>query len=804
MRRTILLLLLTFALTDLSAQQMSTSFETEPTDERLTIESDTLLFHIPIWHESRIADRATRYTSFVSYSRRSVDDSWGSRTVNLIRIDRANSHQTDYRLMALLRTLPSEQTDRHQAHAGEQEHLRLGAFDKTKSTKLKTVFSQTNYRYGLSVGSVWQAGQRWVCAASAGWRTGRDAMVDGVFDDRISVAAMADHVTERAALSIAAAFQTDCGSSRTPTTDQVFGLAGNNLYNPSWGDWNGRQRSARVNSSKRAIAICSLQLEIDERTAVNATASLAMAVESRSSIGWYDATSPMPDYYTKLPSEAANPTALDDIRRAWRDNDKRYTQIDWNQMVTANTLSTDQSTYIIYNRVERPVQWQCAAQATHRFDSRTKAELTARVRHDSQSCFKQVDDLLGGQSIADVDQYLADDTIYGDKTANDLSNPDRKVGKGDKFGYSYCLSTFETEAHLAIDYTDRNIAATVNGSVGYSSASREGFFDKASMNGNSAGRSQLFATTTASIDATALIGLSRSSRVSLQALFRSCAQPVRSLFVDPQYSNLSSGHVGAGNVAGGSVAYLLSTNYVTFECEAYIYRFANLLSTSGCYDDLSGRYCNAVVSGTGSVASGIEAGVEIALSPRLTLTAAGCYALNRYSCDAKIDLYDATDNTVILQNADCYIQGYAASSSPERTLTAKVRYRTRSQWFAELGWQRCAGRSVEIAPSRRTARVIETATSPENRSQLTAQQQLDPATEVEIYVGRSVKFRKSRLVLTLSVHNLLDSRNTVTVAWEQPRLHKTVSGRSVNYTPFDSKMLYGYPRRVYATIGYEF
>lgn len=58
-------------------------------------------------------------------------------------------------------------------------------------------------------------------------------------------------------------------------------------------------------------------------------------------------------------------------------------------------------------------------------------------------------DLLGGQQYTDVDKFSVRDYGFNSSVIqNDLDNPDRRIGEGDKFGYNYNIFVNKQSAWL--------------------------------------------------------------------------------------------------------------------------------------------------------------------------------------------------------------------------------------------------------------------------------------------------------------------------------------------------------------------
>ena len=68
----------------------------------------------------------------------------------------------------------------------------------------------------------------------------------------------------------------------------------------------------------------------------------------------------------------------------------------------------------------------------------------ANANYTLSSYYKTIKDLLGGNYWLDIDQYSERDFPDNAELAqNDLDNPNRRVLKGERFGYDYDILTFK-------------------------------------------------------------------------------------------------------------------------------------------------------------------------------------------------------------------------------------------------------------------------------------------------------------------------------------------------------------------------
>ena len=114
------------------------------------------------------------------------------------------------------------------------------------------------------------------------------------------------------------------------------------------------------------------------------------------------------------------------------------------------TEGTDKgSTYILERRHSNQFNFIFNSTVNHRLNSYLTMQGGASVNYTNAHYYKTIDDLLGGEFWRDIDTYAERD-FPDDPTMlqNDLNNPNRKVGKGDTFGYDYNIHAIQAQAWI--------------------------------------------------------------------------------------------------------------------------------------------------------------------------------------------------------------------------------------------------------------------------------------------------------------------------------------------------------------------
>ncbi len=170
-------------------------------------------------------------------------------------------------------------------------------------TKVSLSASTSRYLFGASVETSRSFQRGWSTTLDIDLRTGRDANIMGLFSQDFRAALTASRIFSNGNfLSVNLDVPHLTRGLQSYATEEAIELTGDNLYNPSWGFYDGEVRNSRV--SKNSI----YSLDVEYNVGVGGDTKLALTAESEygrkslSRLGWYDAYNPQPDYYRKLPS----------------------------------------------------------------------------------------------------------------------------------------------------------------------------------------------------------------------------------------------------------------------------------------------------------------------------------------------------------------------------------------------------------------------------------------------------------------------------------------------------------------------
>ena len=716
-----------------------------------------------------------------------------------------------YRYLSLLRLLGAEE-ERYAGLAaapgewGPIGGVRLFRFPEGEPLQpyfASVRFTDRNYLVGAKVAAARTFGGGWSLSAAADARTGRDMHVEGVFTNALTAGLrLARRFGPGHELALLCIVPPSTRGTRLSSSEEAFSLTGDRLYNPVWGFQDGRVRNSRVRRETIPLAVAAYEVPLSPATSLTAAFGAEAGVSKYSMLDWYDARTPMPDNYRYLPSYAGDR----ETELAWRSNDTRYTQVDWDELVRRNRMAAGHAVYALEDRAERLCNLSLNALFTTDADARLTFRYGIAFRRESTRSYKQMRDLLGAEYVTDIDRFLVDDDTYSNLLQNDLRHPDRTIREGDRFGYDYTLTARTALVRVQADYRADRFRADLSAELGSGAVSRRGHYEKELFPGaQSYGRSRVMRFTPYAFRVVA--GWAFSPRCYLEAAVQADARmpEAEDLFYQPLYNNRTVDDPVSERTYVAELGWRLTGPVLDLQATAFAVLMLDGAETRRYYDDMASVYCDMAVTGIGRLSYGIEAAADIRLSYRWQLSLAASAGRYKYARDPLVTVLSDVDNSAVDLRAVSRMGGCETGGAPQLTAAVEL------AWFGTKGWgcRASAGyagrRYVEPMPLRRTDRIAgQGGITREAFEAFTRQERLADAFTLDVSLFKSFYFDRSRLTAALMLRNLLGDADTPYGGYESLRVRRIRPGDDTLYTPHATRCTYAWPRSFYLTISYRF
>ena len=290
--------------------------------------------------------------------------------------------------------------------------------------------------------------------------------------------------------------------AQNASTQEVYDLMGDNMYNSNWGYQNGKVRNARVRKTFEPVTILKYSYTPDDNVEMNWTLLWRTGKNGYTAMDWYDAADPRPDYYRNLPSyfymededyDRQNLTKYAWAEEAWTNRSgayDNYQHLNWDRLYNVNYNNYDadglrRSKYVLEER--RVDQNDVNLGANVKWNATKWFTLTGGLNYkwNRTEYYKQIDDLLGGDYYVNIDSFAERD--YAATPAmvqNDLDyyfshgNTAQVLKVGDKYGYDYYANVRKAGLWANGAFDLGAFKANVAVQAGYETFWREGLVRK--------------------------------------------------------------------------------------------------------------------------------------------------------------------------------------------------------------------------------------------------------------------------------------------------------------------------------------
>ncbi len=478
--------------------------------------------------------------------------------------------------------------------------------------------------------------------------------------------------------------------AQNASTQEVYDLMGDNMYNSNWGYQDGRLRNSRVRNTHEPIAFLKYEYSPSDAFKAAATVLYRFGTNGYTAIDWYDAQDPRPDYYRNLPSYFY----MDDpdygrnnlykyaaAREAWTHAGMfpNITHLNWDRLYDVNRGNIEngqaRSKYIQEERHtdQRDLnfagrfKWRIAPWVT------LTGGLDGRINRTEY--YKTVADLLGGQYYVDIDSFA--EREFGSSEAriqNDLdqylrTGAARILHKGDKFGYDYYAQVRKADGWLTGRFSVGNLSASLGGSVGYTAFWREGLVRKGLFPGLRAdGSDYIIDGVNLSRDADGRRLPSSYGKSAVQGFLTYAGKASLNwviggkmrLYANAGYFNDAPNFTMAylsprtrDSVVDGLVPVRTFTSDVNWQytgggynvrLTGYYTKIMDQTDVMSAYDDLQNAFSNFALSGIDEQHYGIELGFEVP-TPLTGLSVQGAVSAGRYEYTSNPTMVQTVDNS---------------------------------------------------------------------------------------------------------------------------------------------------------------
>ena len=528
----------------------------------------------------------------------------------------------------------------------------------------------------------------WAFAANVSARLGGNDWIDGVYYRSFAYYLAADKVINDVHTLRFAFFGTPGQrGAQMASTQEVYDLMYDNMYNANWGYQNGQVRNARVRKTHEPVTFLQWDFKPSDIFQGSATVLYRFGKNGYTALDWYNAQDPRPDYYRNLPSyfynenpdyKRNNQAKAVEAFKSWYNEDPDVVHMNWDRIYQVNSLSADGRAK--YVQEERRTDQQDLNLASN-FKYRPLTWLTVtgglNAKWNRTEYYKVLADLLGAKYFVDVDNFADRDFASTPYMAqNDLQyymshGKARTLQVGDKYGYDYYAHIHNYGAWANGEFDFGNLGINVGAKLGYQRFWREGLLDKGlfpsksfvdPVTGNtvepvrdasgeiisSYGNSKKvdFLTYAAKLGVNYVIG--GNMRVYGNVGYFNDAPNFNQVFLSPRTRNSMVENLTTVKTFASDLNWQYSGNGINVRATVYYTTIKDQSKIMSAYDDVQNAFSNFALSGIDQRHMGLEFGFKMPTYIIPDLSIQGVVALGEAVYTSNPTMVQTLDNSASL------------------------------------------------------------------------------------------------------------------------------------------------------------
>ena len=415
-------------------------------------------------------------------------------------------------------------------------------------------------------------------------------------------------------------------SINSDATQAFYNLAKTNYYNPSWGMQGDQARSSRMRKDFIPTAILTYTFKPTTLSEFTAAVSYQSGFNKRSTIDWFNASNPAPDYYKNQPSYFEDPGQRDNYINyvtqnpmAIQTNWNRFYDINRNQLQTINNVDGIPGNNVTGNWSKYVLSYQKSkindfgVNLIYNNQIAEYCSFTGGFMYQKSitTHSKELLDLLGGDYYVGLNQFqmgkVDNDSLL---IQQDADHPNRIVKPGDEYGYKYSSNIFHLSPFIQTEFKFSKVDFFVAGKYTYSEMFREGFYRNGGFLNNSFGISGDIEFRNYAVKGGITYKLNGKNYFFVNGLYETKAPYFVDIFISPRTRNFivdDPKNITINSLEGG---YLLRDANFKARISAFYTTTTDEIVTRLFFNDETNQLGTYILKGVNKEYKGIELGFE--------------------------------------------------------------------------------------------------------------------------------------------------------------------------------------------------
>ncbi|MBC3758283.1 TonB-dependent receptor [Hyunsoonleella sp. SJ7] len=707
----------------------------------------------------------------------------------------------------------------------------------------RLTYSSSNRSYTNRLMATYASGllkNNWAYTVSLARRWGNEGYQDATLYDANSIfLSVEKKLNDKHSLNFTGIYAPNRRGKSSPNTQEVFDLKGIR-YNEYWGWQDGKKRNSRIKEVEEPIVMLNHYWNLSSKTKLNTNLAYQFGKlgNSRLDNNGTDldngvpiggGANPSPTYYQKLPSYAlfrysgdeADANAYKSLVE-FQDNG----QIKWNELYIANVGNSERGGNAVYALYEDRVD-----DTQFTFNSILNSEVNdhlilnagVSVQTLKSENFAEVLDLLGASTYLDVDQF-AEDT---NEAQNDLQNPNRLVGEGDRFKYNFNLFANVINGFAQVQFRYNKLDVFFSGSVTSTQYQREGLYQNGAFPDNSLGKGEKLNFTGFGAKGGATYKISGKHLLNLNGGYVSRAPSLRNTFSNSRENHNVVPNITEEKIQSADASYIFRSPIVKAKLTGYYTKIQDANEISFFFVEGVGgdnvAFVQEILQGIDKQHIGGELGIEAQITSTIKLK--GVASLGQFTYANNPNLYlttEADDESIAAGFVDGFrdfgqsnLKNYKIASGPHRAYSVGFEYRDPDYWWFGATANFFTHTYIDISPLNRSSNFttdfdgnVFNDYDEDLARELLKQERFDDYMVVNLIGGKSWKVGKGSKYISLfaSVNNLLDEvfKTGGFEAGRNANFRELREDKALDTPVFGPKYWYGRGTTYFLNLNYRF
>jgi hypothetical protein len=550
----------------------------------------------------------------------------------------------------------------------------------------------------------------WAMTFSGSRRAGNEGFNEGTSYNAYSIfTSIEKKFNENHSINFTGIFTPNRRGKSSPNTQEVFDLKGI-AYNEYWGELNGKKQNSRIKEVVEPILMLNHYWDISENTALQTNLSYQFGKIGNSRLDFNGGSNPSPSYYQNLPSYFLRKNDIADAYNS-QENFVNNGQLDWGSILDANTTNGSNSlnnAYVLYE--DRNDDKQLTINTIYNSEINNHFSFNGKLEYKrlrSQN-FAEVLDLLGGSGYLDITNFADSEA----QKQNDLLNPNRIVGVGDKFRYNFNLRSDFISAFAQGQFKYNKVDFYAAVTISQITNQREGLYKNGRFENSSLGMSDKLNFTNYGVKAGATYKINGRNLIDINIGYLTQAPTIRNSFSNSRENNNIVDNLKSETLFSTDVSYIIRSPIIISRLTGYYTSIKDATEISFYFGDGVGgdntAFVQEILSGIEKKQIGLELGLEAQVTSTIKLKGAASIGSFTYANNPNLYLTsDITNEGVFDENGrsgdyTSNLKNYKIAAGPHNAYSVGFEYRDPGYWWVGATVNFFSNTYVDIAPLTRS------------------------------------------------------------------------------------------------------